>query len=95
MNWPPDRRLTRFSLRGLLILCSLVAAYWAGWRSHRVWNQKNLSETMQRAFDEAEAKYPVKIEAFEGTDIFMTRGRREDIDKVNGILEEVGKAATK
>lgn len=70
-----------------------MAAYWSGWVSHRAWNQKNVTETMRRAFEEVEAKYPVEVETVEGTDIFMTRGTKEDVDKVQEILERVGEAA--
>ena len=92
------RRLMQCSLRALLVLFLLVAAYWSGWVSHRAWNQKNVSETMRRAlldFEEIQTKNPVKIETVEGSDIYMTRGKKEDVDKVQQILDQVESAAKK
>lgn len=89
------RRLTQFSLRALLVTLLLVAAYWSGWVSHRAWNQKHVSETMLRAFKEVETKYPVEVETVEGTGVFMTRGKKEDVEKAQQILEQVEAAARK
>ena len=39
---PQRRPRIQFSLRAMLVLTLLVAAYAAGWISHREWNQRNL-----------------------------------------------------
>ena len=77
-------RLVRVSLRSLLIVMALVAAYAAGWTSHREWNRRHQA-----------ANGPVQIEFLEGTDVFVTRGRKKDVDKVMAIIGEIEDAASK
>ena len=48
-NSRPANPLTQFSLRSLLIVMMLGAAYGAGWISHREWNRRHLSETISGA----------------------------------------------
>ena len=86
---PQRRPRIQFSLRAMLILTLLVAAYAAGWISHREWNQRNLIRSITQAIEAANA--PVKVEIVEGTDIFMTRGRKEDVDAVMRVIEEAKK----
>ena len=87
----PFRRLTQFSLRSLLVAMMLVAVYIAGWMSHRSWNRRNVEETISRAVEEADL--PVKVEFIEGTDVFMSRGRKEDVDKAMQVIDKVNEAA--
>ncbi len=72
------RRLVRFSLRSLLILMALAAAYAAGWTSHREWNRRNQA-----------VNGPVQIEILEGTDVFVPHGRKEDVEKVTALINEM------
>ena len=75
------RGLARFSLRSLLIVMALVAAYAAGWTSHWEWNRRHQLG-------------PVQIEFLEGTNVFVTRGRKEDVDKVMVLVDEIEDAAS-
>ena len=96
MNKPDQqKRVPQFSLLALLFLLSMAAAYWAGWASHRAWNRRNFAETRQRLIDELQTKLPVKIETIEGTDVFMTRGKADDVETATAILQEASEAALK
>jgi|GEM_PF-4327903 len=95
MNKSGQPSRVQFSLRVLLFLMALAAAYWAGWASHQRWNRRNLAETMNRLLKQVEARSDVKVETVEGTDIFITRGKKEDVDFVNEIMKEASEAAQK
>jgi hypothetical protein len=70
-----------------------VAAYFAGWMSHRAWNRQNVADTISRAVEEA--NIPVKVDHLEGVDVFVTRGRKEDVEKVTAIIDDIEDAARK
>ena len=86
------RRLMRFSLRSLLVLMALVAAYAAGWMSHREWNRRHLEETLSTIVESANGG-SVQVESVEGTGVLLTRGRKEDVERVNKIVNEIENAA--
>ena len=73
------------------LLMMMGAAYGAGWISHRQWNRRHLSETISEALQSEDI--PVKVEMIEGTDIFVTRGRKEDVDEAMPIVNEAKEAA--
>jgi hypothetical protein len=84
--------MVRFSLQTLLLMMALVAAYTAGWISHREWNRRHLAESISKAM-KAAADAPVQIEYVEGTDVLMTRGRKEDVERMTTIVSDIEEAA--
>ena len=70
----------------MLVVMMLAAAYGAGWVSHRSWNRRNLIESMSSMIDTLDG--PVRVDQLEGSDMLITRGRKEDVEKVNSIIAE-------
>ena len=95
MDPSPNRRMPQYSLGAMLILVSLVAAYWAGWASHRAWNRRNLAETMRPFLEKVQADYPIKVETIDGSDVYMIKGKQEDVDEAQTMLDAAAEAATK
>lgn len=90
-NGTRTRSLTQFSLRSLLIVMLLGAAFGAGWIAHREWNRQHLSETISGAMQAEDI--PVNVEFLEGPEIIITRGRKEDVEQAMPLLDEVKQAA--
>jgi hypothetical protein len=84
----------RFGIRSLLFIMLLVATYFAGWVSHRVFHNRNLNENISAAVRAIDDKN-VEVEAVESLGITRVKGKQEDVDAVKTAIESVHAAAAK
>jgi hypothetical protein len=71
------RRWLRFSLRTLLMVMLLVAAFCGGWMSHKRWGRLEL----EKALAEIEKlRRAPRVEYIDGLDIFISNGSQEVIE---------------
>ena len=71
-----SRRLVQFSLKSLLLITLLVAAFCAGWVSHRSWQRHQNRNFVQIEF------------VTEGSAI-VSRGRKRDVESVQRVIREL------
>ena len=88
---PNRRRWLRFSLRSLLLVILLAAAYSAGWVSHRSWNQRNTQQAISDAVQQIGG--PVEVESVDKLDVLILRGPRQDVEEMQGAIGEIEAAA--
>ena len=84
----------QFGLRSLLLVMLLIATYFAGWVSHRLFHNRNLNENISaavRAIDNTN----VEVEAVEGLGVTIVKGKKEDVEAVKPTIEKVHAAAAK
>jgi CHASE3 domain sensor protein len=84
----------QFCLRTLLAMLVLVATYFAGWVSHRQWNRRNVDAAIQSAMRRIEG--PVQVETpKDAGQVFILRGRKDDVAEVDEAIRDVDAAARK
>jgi hypothetical protein len=84
----------RFGIRSLLFIMLLIATYFAGWVSHRVFHNRNLNENISAAVRAIDNKN-VELEAVERLGVTIVKGKKEDVDAVKMTIGRVHAAAAK
>jgi hypothetical protein len=84
----------RFGIRSLLLVMLLIATYFAGWVSHRVFHNRNLNENISAAV-RAIGNKNVEVEAVEELGVTIVKGKKEDVDAVKTTIGKVHAAAAK
>jgi hypothetical protein len=84
----------RFGIRSLLFTMLLIATYFAGWVSHRLFHNRNLNENISAAVRAIDNKN-VEVEAVEGLGVTIVKGKKEDVDAVKTAIGRVHAAAAK
>lgn len=90
---PPKSSRARFSLRTLLVAVMLVAAFSAGWVSHRSWNRRNVDQAISDAIEQIGG--PVQVERAKPTDVLIIKGSQQDVQKMEAAIGDVQAAANR
>src|SRR5690349_1645097 len=90
-----SRKFTwRFGIRSLLLVMLLIATYFAGWVSHRLFHDRNLNENISAAVRALDNKN-VKVESVEDLGVAIVKGKKEDVEAVKTTIGKVYDAAAK
>jgi hypothetical protein len=72
----------------------LIATYFAGWESHRLFHNRNLNENISAAVRAIDNKH-VEVEAVEELGVTIVKGKKEDVESVKTTIDKVHAAAAK
>jgi hypothetical protein len=84
----------RFGLRSLLLVMLLIATYFAGWVSHRLFHNRNLNENISAAV-RAIDNNNVEVDAVEKHGVILVKGKKEDVETVKPTIGKVHAAVAK
>ena len=84
----------QFGIRSLLLVMLLVATYFTGWVSHRLFHNRNLNENISAAVRAIDNKN-VEVEAVEELGVTIVKGKKEDVEAVKTTIGKVQAAAAK
>ena len=84
----------RFGIRSLLLVMLLIATYFAGWVSHRLFHNRNLNENISAAVRAIDNKN-IEVEAVEDLGVTIVKGKKEDVEAVKTTIGKVHAAAAK
>jgi hypothetical protein len=83
-----------FTLRTLLGMLMFVAAYFAGWVSHREWNQRNVEELIRNSAKQIGGPTTIETED-DAPGVLIVRGNRHDVLEMKAALGDIDSAARK
>src|SRR5688572_17918588 len=84
----------RFGLRSLLLVMLLIATYFAGWVSHRLFHNRNLNDNISAAVRAIDNKN-VEVEAVDELGVIIVKGKKEDVEAVKPTIGKVRAAAAR
>ncbi len=81
-------------MRTLLLTILVVAAYLAGWVSHREWNKRNVEEAIMKGIQRVGG--PVDVQFQETGRIMTLRGQNDDeVSEMKEAVRDISSAASK
>ncbi len=82
----------KFGLRSLLLVTLLVATYFAGWQSHKIFHNRNLKEHVAAAMQEIKRRN-VEVETIDELGLTVVRGQKENVEAAQAVIGVVQSAA--
>jgi hypothetical protein len=87
-------RRCNFSILRLMFATLLVATFCAGWRSHKLFHNRNLKENIAAAMQEIEGKN-VQVVTIQDLGVTVIKGKEQNVNEAREIIEQVQAAASK